>query len=157
MKFSEFDATTWPALTPYLDTCLLPISGLDGSETPDVMTDKAAAAGAWLSPVERMFNGRIVTLPALHYYDGSKMMREQLNRLCASIRRTGFRYVVVVSGTPGLLDAAAETEANLIVQPSDPEDRPESEMLRKAIVDMWRIGESGPAAAPAYGGQAGGE
>ncbi len=156
MKFSEFDTTTWPALAPYLDTCLLPITGLAGSETPDVMTDKAAAAGAWLSPVEQAFKGRTVTMPAFHYYEDSMQMHENLIRMCVGFRRIGFRYVVLVSGIPGLLGAAAAREANLILQPSGEEDSPDPETLRKAVVDMWRDGESGQAAETAFDGQAGG-
>lgn len=156
MKFSEFDETTWPGLAPYLDTCLLPVTGLEGGETPDVMTDRAAAAGAWLTPVEQPFKGRTVTMPALHYYDGGERMQEHLRLLCGNFRRIGFRYVVLVCGTPGLLDAALGAEADLILQPSGREDRPDPEQLRKRIVDMWNGGERGTAVEPAIGGQAGG-
>lgn len=157
MKFSEFDETTWPGLAPYLDTCLLPVTGLEGSETPDVMTDKAAAAGAWLSPIEQAYKGRTVTLPALHYYEGGPAVTEQLARMCGSFRRIGFRYVVLVCGIPGLLGAELAGKADLILQPEKPDEEPDPDALVKAIVDMWRGSDGARPAEPALGGQAGGE
>ena len=140
MKFSEFDASTWPSLSPYLDTCLLPVTGLRGTETPDEMTDKAAAAGAWLSPVEMAFKGRTVTLPAHHYYDGSTQSEEQLKMLCRRFRQIGFRYVVLVCGISGLLNDFQG--ADLILQPMAEEDQPDPEALSKMIIAMWKANES---------------
>jgi hypothetical protein len=154
MKFSELDATSWPALAPYLDTCLLPVTGLAGAESPDEMTERVAAAGAWLSPIERDFKGRTVTLPAYHYYDGSDRALQELTRMCGLFRQSGFRFVVLVTGVAGLLPDLAE--ADLILQPLQPGEQPEAGALRQAITDMWK------GAAPATGsfrqiGQAQGE
>jgi len=154
MKFSEFDRETWPALAPYLDTCLLPVTGLRGGETPDVMTDKAAAAGAWLSPVEQAFKGRTVTLPAHHYYDGGKQAQDNLNALCDNFRRVGFRYVVLVCGAADLLGKSLR--ADLILQPASMDETPDSEALRMKIVDLWQ-GNENNSKEWAASGQAGGE
>lgn len=140
MKFSELDEISWPALAPYFDTCIVPVSGLNGTETPDVMTSKAAATGDWLLPLEQSFKGRIVTLPALHYYDGSTGDADKLSALCAACRRSGFRYVVIVCGTAGLLDAIQA--ADLVIAPKDEHDSPDTEQLRKRVTDMWRQGQS---------------
>lgn len=138
MKFSELDAKSWPALAPYLDTCLLPVTGLSGSEFPDEMTDLAAAAGDWLSPIEREFKGRTVTLPAYHYYDGSERALMELNRLCAKFRESGFRYVVLITGVPDLLPNVAE--ADLVLQPEHASELPETSTLRQAVSEMWKSG-----------------
>ena len=143
MKFSEFDRTSWPALAPYLDTCLLPVTGLRGTETPDEMTDKAAAAGAWLSPVEQAFKGRTVTLPAHHYYDGGDLAQERLRALCEGFRRSGFRYVVLVSGSADSLGREA-TGADLVLQPGGKDELPDPQALCGRIVELWR--DSAPGA-----------
>lgn len=136
MKFSELDETSWPALAPYLDTCIVPVTGLSGTETPDLMTIKVAAAGDWLVPLEQHFKGRIVTLPAFHYYDGGANDADKLSALCNACRRSGFRYVVLVCGTAGLLDSFQA--ADLVIAPKLELDSPDPEQLRKRITDMWR-------------------
>lgn len=138
MKFSELDAESWPALAPYLDTCLLPVTGLTGAEQPDGMTELVAAAGDWLSPLEREFKGRTVTLPAYHYFDGSEQAHRELSRLCEAFRQSGFRHVVLVTGVPALLPDIVE--ADLILQPKHAGEQPETQALRQAIAEMWRGG-----------------
>lgn len=136
MKFSELDKAGWPNLQPYLDTCLIPVSGLSGHEAPWEMADRAASAGAWLLPLERAFAGRTVTLPAYHYYDGSGDSAARLRKLCAECRASGFRHVVLVSGVPGLLPADAG--ADLCIQPQDEGDEPDAEALHQVMTGLWR-------------------
>lgn len=140
MKFSELDETSWPTLAPYLDTCIVPVSGIVGTETPDMMTSKVAAAGDWLLPLEQAFKGRTVTLPALHYYDGGPGDADKLNAICAACRRGGFRYVIVVCGTAGLLDSIQT--ADLVIAPTREDELPDAQQLRKKVTDMWRHGLS---------------
>lgn len=135
MKFSELDEAGWPELQPYLDTCLLPVSGLEGDEAPWEMADRAGGAGAWLQPLEQAFRGRTVTLPAYHYYGGSPEDADKLRAVCGKCRIAGYKYVVLVSGRSGLLGAGLG--ADLIVQPRNGEDFPDPQMLRGLFSSLW--------------------
>ncbi|MGG1313443.1 MULTISPECIES: DUF2487 family protein [Cohnella] len=138
MKFSEFDAIGWPGLQPYFDTCLLPVTGLTGTESPPEATEKAARTGDWLSPLEAAFRGRTVTLPAYHYYDGADPDdAARLARHCGRLKQAGFRFVVLVSGTPGLLPSPPAS-ADLLVQPSAPDEQPDAEEICRAVAAMWK-------------------
>lgn len=136
MKFSELDEAGWPDLQTYLDTCLLPVTGLAGEEAPYEMAEMAMGTGDWLIPLEQTFKGRTVTMPALHYYDGSRESADKLSALTDAFRSSGFRYVVLISGRPGLLNGVAG--ADLVVQPGTEGEKPDSEALRKAISELWR-------------------
>jgi 23S rRNA (pseudouridine1915-N3)-methyltransferase len=136
MKFSELDEAGWPDLQPYLDTCLLPVSGLLGDEAPWEMADWAARAGQWLVPLEQAFKGRTVTLPAYHYHDGSEEASDNLERLCERYRQSGFRHVILICGRTGLL--RGNSGADLLVQPKTEDEQPDSEALRQAVTALWR-------------------
>src|SRR5690606_13678429 len=102
MKFGELKREEWPALQPFLDTCLLPVTGLTGRESPVEAAVLAARAGAVLKALEERFRGRTVTMPALHYYGPED--EGKLSELCRKLKEeTGFRYVVVVTGVAGLV------------------------------------------------------
>ena len=136
MKFSELSREEWFNLQPYLDTCLIPVSGMAGGEAPWEMAELAASAGDWLLPLEKAFAGRTVTLPAYHYYDGSGRAAEGLKKLVAGCREAGFRHVVLVCGVPNALPE--DTGADLIFQPASAGEKPDAEALQLAITEMWR-------------------
>ncbi len=139
MKFNEISEESWAELQPFLDTCLLPVSGLTGTETPWEATERIFRTGDWLSPLEKAFHGRTVTMPAYHYDQVGGGGSEGVNELVARLKRSGFRYVVVVSGQAGgVLDSV--TEANLTFQPADDSDQPDSDAMRQAVMAMWRAG-----------------
>lgn len=145
MKFSELSREEWFNLQPYLDTCLIPVSGIAGGEDPWEMADLAASAGAWLLPLEKAFAGRTVTLPAYHYFDGSAASAAGLKRICAGCREAGFRYVVLVCGVPGLL--SGDLGADLYIQPQADGEKPVAEALHLALTGLWqksRAGGDGP-------------
>jgi len=135
MKFSEIDPESWPELQPYMDTCLLPLSGLTGEEAPGEATEAVARTGRWLSPLEQAFRGRTVTMPASHYESGGEEHTGRLNRLIASWKELGFRYVVVVCGRPLELPGL---QADLYVRPGEEGEEPDDKALAKAVADMWR-------------------
>lgn len=141
MKFSEIEEADWAELQPFLDTCLLPVSGLTGEETPAEATDKAASTGAWLAPLEKSFTGRTVTLPAFHYYSrNEKEDIDRLNRLCRQLRKHRFRYVIAVCGiAQGLPD---DLLADLVIQPDREDQQPDEGALRKAVTELWRKGST---------------
>ncbi|BBI33221.1 DUF2487 family protein [Cohnella abietis] len=136
MKFSEIDADSWPELQLYLDTCLIPLSGLTGEESPWEATDKLARVGGWLAPLEQAFRGRTVTMPAFHYDGEGVEHAERLNQLISRWRNNGFRYVIVISGQP--LDWSGHLNADLIIQPNDAEDEPNDQAISKQIAELWR-------------------
>jgi len=136
MKFSEIGADSWPELQPYLDTCLLPLSGLTGEESPIEATDKVARTGQWLAPLEYAFRGRTVTMPAYHYDAGSYEHSERINQLIARWRKMGFRYVVIISGQPS--EWHQHLLADLFIQPSAIEEEPNSQDITKLVSELWQ-------------------
>jgi hypothetical protein len=138
MKFSEFKEEEWADLSPYLDTCLLPVTGLTGAETPPEAADKAAEAGRWLQPLEIAFRGRTVTLPAYHYADASdEEERALLARYCERIKRSGFRYLIVATGDAGWT-AQAIPSADLIAGPAEAGEEPDAEALKRSVAALWK-------------------
>ena len=139
MKFSEIDEASWAELQPFLDTCLLPVSGLTGEETPSEAADKAASTGSWLVPLEKSFTGRTVTLPAFHYYSrNDELDFERLNQLCRQLKKQGYRYVIAVCGIPKGLPE--DLSADLVIQPDREDEQPDEDALRKAVSELWRNG-----------------
>jgi 23S rRNA (pseudouridine1915-N3)-methyltransferase len=136
MKFSELTSESWPDLQLYLDTCIIPISGLTGAESPWEATDKVARTGQWLAPLEHTFHGRTVTMPAFHYYNGSSDDTEKLNGLCIQMRKSGFRYVIAICGQP--LGLSEKVIADLIVQPASGKDEPDNGQIRKSVTELWK-------------------
>ncbi|WEK55715.1 MAG: DUF2487 family protein [Candidatus Cohnella colombiensis] len=136
MKFSELNEASWLELQHYLDTCLLPVSGLRGDETPWEATDKIARTGQWLAPIETSFHGRTVTLPAYHYDLSDEGDVTRLNNLCSKLRNTGFAYIIVVCGQPEYL--SNEIVADLLVQPMVLDEQPDVDSIRSQIAMLWR-------------------
>jgi 23S rRNA (pseudouridine1915-N3)-methyltransferase len=136
MKFSEINADSWPELQNYLDTCLIPVSGLTGAESPWETTDKVALTGQWLAPLEQEFKGRTVTMPAFHYDTGSLEDRERLNQLAKQWRTNGFRYIVAICGQP--MEMSWKLEVDLIIGPTNDDEVTDVEKIRKSVTDLWR-------------------
>jgi 23S rRNA (pseudouridine1915-N3)-methyltransferase len=138
MKFSEVDANGWPELKNYYDTCLIPISGLTGEETPWEATNRVARTGEWLSPIEQNFNGRTVTMPAFHYCTWGSEDILRLERLIAQLRNNGFRYVILVCGTKESFSEAGIIGADLLIKPTVDNEHPDTQLLRQQIADLWK-------------------
>jgi 23S rRNA (pseudouridine1915-N3)-methyltransferase len=136
MKFNDIGEESWPELKPYLDTCLIPLSGLTGDESPWEITEKVARTGQWLAPLEQAFRGRTVTMPAFHYDFGSSSTIDCLNRLIGQWKKSGFRYVIAISGLR--LDWEDRLDADLIIQPDAEEDEPDSQLISKSVASLWR-------------------
>ncbi|PDO11681.1 MAG: hypothetical protein BLM47_00765 [Candidatus Reconcilbacillus cellulovorans] len=122
MKFNEIDRDRWDAWRPYLDTCLLPVTGLAGDEPPWRAAEVLRRLRDRLEPLEIAFYGRTVTFPAFHYVfgeSGGEDWKRALRGLCGAIRAQGFRYVVVVTDVSL---AAEEVAADLVVGPSEGAD-----------------------------------
>ncbi|GFZ89859.1 hypothetical protein GCM10008018_40150 [Paenibacillus marchantiophytorum] len=96
MKFDEVPAKDWIDLKPYLDTCLLPVSGLSGFEDPMQVTERLQHLRDALEAIEIPYKGRVVTYPAVHYVTGVQI-KDQLDAVSLHLKRMGFRYVIVLT------------------------------------------------------------
>ena len=95
MKFSEISRASWPELQPYLDTCIIPFTGLSGLESPVEVTDSLEKLRDFLDIVETRYQGRIVTYPAFHY--GKQEYYMFLNEICHNVKKSGFKYVIIMT------------------------------------------------------------
>ncbi|GMK42202.1 hypothetical protein PCCS19_52610 [Paenibacillus sp. CCS19] len=133
MKFSEIESSQWEELKPYLDTCLLPVTGLSGLETPAEATKALEDLRDIMDGIEIPFKGRVVTYPACHY-TGDDAEHAVVEQLCASLKRTGFRYIIVVSAR---ITNLASVSADLIFAPTETGEVPSAEQIGQAIRSMW--------------------
>lgn len=95
MKFSEISRASWPELQPYLDTCIIPFTGLSGLESPVEVTDSLEKLRDFLDIVETRYQGRIVTYPAFHY--GKQEDYKFLNEICHKVKKSGFKYAIIMT------------------------------------------------------------
>jgi hypothetical protein len=114
MKFSEIESSQWEELKPFLDTCLLPVTGMTGLESPAEATRALEDLRDLMDNIEIPFKGRVVTYPACHY-TGENEGHAVVEQLCASFKRTGYRYIIVVSARLTNLTPAS---ADLIFAPN---------------------------------------
>lgn len=96
MKFSDISKEQWAELKPYLDTCLLPFTGLSGEEQPWQATEVLEKLRDALELIENPYKGRVVTYPALHYIPGLDPA-EQIDAVSTKVKAAGFRYVIVLT------------------------------------------------------------
>ncbi|MBJ6363550.1 DUF2487 family protein [Paenibacillus sp. GCM10012307] len=134
MKFNEIEKSRWDELKPYLDTCLLPVTGLIGTEAPHKATAELEGLRDVMDLVEVPFKGRLVTYPAYHFFEESDALR--LDELCRRFRASGFRYVILVTGKPGLkLDGIA---ADLVIAPAEDGTIPDPTAVKQTVTAIWQ-------------------
>lgn len=102
MKFSEIKKDQWPDIKPYLDTCLLPLTGLTGGEEPWEVTHSLERLADLMEEIEIPFKGRVVTYPSLHYNGQPGALAANVNHLCMRLKESGFAYIVLISADPAL-------------------------------------------------------
>lgn len=95
MKFSELNEQQWEELGMYLDTCVLPITGLTGLENPVHCVEKLSDLQTLIDSVEKNFRGRVVIYPAYHYI--SKESTHSVASVISKLKSTGYKHVVVLS------------------------------------------------------------
>lgn len=96
MKFSDIEQNQWESLKPYLDTALLPITGISGMEQPWEATVALERLRDVMDLVEGPYKGRLVTYPAMHYSQQSES-GEWIDKVCMKLKQGGFKFVVVIS------------------------------------------------------------
>ncbi|MCI3920305.1 YpiF family protein [Paenibacillus sp. TRM 82003] len=143
MKFSEIEREAWPELAVYLDTALLPLSGLTGRESPWEATEALERLRDALDPLETMYKGRVVTYPAVHYAENDEALEALADKLCVRLRESGFRFVLVVTGAERLL-ARTFACASATLGPEAPNPDVPTETYRsrakRTIEALWHNG-----------------
>ncbi|REE94298.1 uncharacterized protein DUF2487 [Paenibacillus taihuensis] len=137
MKFSELSADGWAELAPYLDTAVLPVSGLQGTEMPHEATAVLERLRDVLDLIEIPFKGRIVTYPACQYGTWTPELSSQLQSLSSNLRQVGFKYVVIVMAFGAPSEAKVETGADLIISLSEQGELPSGTDVNDAVRQLW--------------------
>jgi 23S rRNA (pseudouridine1915-N3)-methyltransferase len=96
MKFSDIQSSEWDNIKTYLDTAVLPITGISGLEAPWEATIALEQLRDVLDLLEIPYKGRIVTYPAVHYTFGDEL-ELQVNRICRNLKEAGFTYVIAIT------------------------------------------------------------
>ncbi|MEK3902311.1 MULTISPECIES: DUF2487 family protein [unclassified Paenibacillus] len=100
MKFSDFDSRAWETDGHFYDTCIIPYSGLQGTETPPETATLLERQRDFLELAEQPYKGRVVTYPAVQY--AGPGMGAIVNELCRKVKSSGFQYAIVMSANEGL-------------------------------------------------------
>ncbi|MFC4808512.1 DUF2487 family protein [Paenibacillus sp. GCM10023250] len=135
MKFSELNAEQWAELQPYLDTAVLPVTGLTGAEMPHEATLRLERLRDVLLTIEQPFKGRTVTYPAIQYGAQSPELAGQLREVCGNLRTAGFKYIILASAIP--LQSAEACGADLAVGPDGDGALPEPGAVSEAVRTLW--------------------
>lgn len=142
MKFSELTVAQWDEWRIYLDTCLLPITGLTGQESPVEMALELEDLRDWLGLIEKPFYGRVITYPAYHYAIQADESDEQwmmINQFIEQIKNKGFKYVVIMSTNLDLRQSMLPS-ADLLLTTHNHADLTEKKTARDvsdAVQRMW--------------------
>ena len=134
MQFSEIAQDEWEDLKPYLDTCLLPVTGLNGKESPYEATEQLERLRDLLDSIERPYHGRTVTYPAYHFTCNMAKAEDEILHIAANLKSSGFRYVIVVTLLEMMKDRLAGTDRSsidLIITPS------EVQQIDEHILSIW--------------------
>lgn len=137
MKFSELSKEQWDELHPYLDTCLLPITGLTGDEAPWEAIVALEQLRDVMDLIEQPYGGRIVTYPAIQYADLSDeaQLQKAVNGICERLKHHHFSHVVVVTANEAIAHLTF-SEADLVITSKNATS--EALPIAQSIETMWR-------------------
>ncbi|MFC4103705.1 DUF2487 family protein [Paenibacillus xanthanilyticus] len=136
MKFSELTPDQWAELAPYLDTAVLPVTGLSGNELPFEATEALERLRDVLDRIEQPFKGRIVTYPSCQYADHGAGA-EQVEQICANLKRSGFKYVILTAAFDIESWIGKVASADLIVGTDAQGNPPQSDEVNAAVRNLW--------------------
>lgn len=141
MKFSDIEQDQWEGLAPFVDTCILPVTGLTGREQPWEATQALEALRDALDPLEIPYRGRVMTYPAFHYCAGpAEGWQLSINETCAQLKSTGFRFVIIVTLTSEISKTTVP-EADHIFFYDQSVDRDKKQFdtnIRLNIEQLWK-------------------
>jgi len=135
VKFSEIEAEQWEELKPYVDTCLLPITGLDGSESPADATNCLEHLRDIMDLIEIPFRGRIVTYPAYHYFDGKEESQQAIESCCSKLRMQGYKHIILITVKRSI--KFQTNEADLWITPTEDGKLPSDVEINRIIRELW--------------------
>ncbi|MBB3069675.1 hypothetical protein FHS14_002670 [Paenibacillus baekrokdamisoli] len=136
MKFSDLSAEQWAELQPYLDTAILPLTGLSGSEMPHEATAVLENLRDVLDLIEGPFKGRVVVYPACHYVKWDDGANEQLAVLCSSLKQVGFRYVIIAAAFQAP-DQDKPISADMVIGLENGDVLPSAPAVSEAVRTLW--------------------
>lgn len=131
MKFSDISEKDWDDLRPYLDTCLLPVTGLKGTEQPWEAVIGLERLRDALELVEIPFRGRVVTYPAVHFTEYDRFA-DYVNGIVRSLKAGGFRHVIVLGFHDMIIDDFIEADLTLLAGAGD------EGAFSEKIQTMWK-------------------
>lgn len=139
MKFSEIKQEGWGELKPYLDTCILPVTGLTGLEEPWEATMALESLRDVLDLLEIPYKGRMVTYPAAHFYYEDHKFVDNISKICTNLKQVGFKYVIIVTihETIELLQYHA---VDLVIGPrwlQESSDKPIRVLITERVQQLW--------------------
>lgn len=144
MKFSDISREDWQALHPYLDTCLLPLTGLTGEEEPWQVTDALEQLRDVMDMVEIPYKGRIVTYPASHYgNENSEAYAEAADKLCRNLKKCGFKYIIAIAFDEKVGELELQ-EADLFIRPQLWQNEGQSsrnQLVSNHVEALWKSGK----------------
>lgn len=132
VKFSEIKEDEWDKLRPYMDTCLLPLTGLTGEESPWQAARALEKLRDAMADLEKRYFGRVVTYPAYHYGNGD-FPDKPLARLTERLKASGFRYVICITADERL-SGVTFPEADLFLTPRQAEEG----TAVQAVSELWK-------------------
>jgi 23S rRNA (pseudouridine1915-N3)-methyltransferase len=141
MKFSDFDSETWEANGQFYDTCVIPYTGLQGTETPPETVAALERQRDFLDLAEKPFQGRVVIYPAVQYAGAESITL--INVLCRKVKSIGFQYVIVLSANEVLLEEMVHESDLLLCLPALRKDSniSVSACIREEIQGLWQHGK----------------
>lgn len=135
MKFSEIEAEQWEELRPYLDTCLLPVTGMTGAESPLEATQCLEDLRDIMDLIEVPYRGRVVTYPALHYMSGPEHFQQALSSYCSRLKQQGFKYIILITAKTNVRFQISE--ADLWITPDEDGNLPSDADINSKIRELW--------------------
>lgn len=138
MKFSDIEKEQWDELSPYLDTCLLPVTGLTGTEPPYEATKRLEELRDILDLVEIPFKGRVVTYPACHYVMDGNGSGQGVSSIVERLKKSGFAFVVLATASNKLM--LDECGADLVLKPDSNGLRPVPSDVASLVKEIWSGG-----------------
>lgn len=134
MKFSEIEREQWKELAPYLDTVLLPVSGLTGGEEPWEAVSALERLRDALDPLETAYRGRVVTYPALHYVNSDDELVKWTDELCDRLFAVGFQFCIVVTGDEKVAGLRFE-RPSAVIGPAG--DELYAQQAKRMVESLW--------------------
>ncbi|NDI34373.1 DUF2487 family protein [Chengkuizengella sediminis] len=138
MKFSEIEKNIWEEHQEYLDTCVLPYTGLTGDENPMETTKALEDLRDILEWIEIPFKGRVVTYPAVHFSLEGQYLESYFKTICLNLKKQGFKYIILISHRSEIHNLNLQ-DFGLLLTPSENEEENANlkEEISNKVQALW--------------------